>query len=409
MRKDNFAVSLLVRLFTPAAVVVAIAVAFAAPAERAMAQAPEASSGAANPYSNLEPSDDYKPDGYYEPYDFSFVKTQGQGGQQTPAAPVAPVPDTPPPDYGVPAAPPSYEPSAVINVPPPPDFSGTANSYPAGQAPVQAAGYGQNEPATNQGGQQTPPAQPVNAPVTPQPLPDVKPPVNNAPAGEQASFKFLASGPKMKRFKLSDADLTRSLDKVISGANVVDKDWLQIMDGVRKYHNGAAANSLTVPPIEDEFERINSVLLTYIYGGTFGKYDAAIMMYRNQYFAFLGPMTRELGALSLKNYNSEERYKLLRLLGGDIIKIISDRLFMFSVKPLSFCVSEIMREVSNGEFYKVEVLFRVMTSAETPIQNLVRPFFHLLKSKLKNAFENEKNAEVRNNFAKAFEMLSKIK
>ena len=409
----------------------------AMPCRQASAQAPEAAGGS-NPYSNLEPSDDYKPDGYYEPYDFSFVKTQGQTNPQGQTSPqgqaqptpgptpgVTDVPPTYPPtdsaplqDPGAPSTPPSYEPSPVINVPAPPDFTGTANG--------SAAGQNQNnvplQPPVDPGPDYTPAGQPVQPqqPVVnnqnpPEPVKQpVKTPANQngaqtATAGDQGTFKFLAHGPKPRRYKLSDNGITHSLDKVINGENVVDTDWLQILNGVKKYHKEAGANALSAPVIDDEFERINSVLLTYIYGGTFGRYDAAIMMYRNQYFAFLGPLSKDLRELSLKNYNSEESYKLLRLLGGDIIKIISDRLFMFSIKPLSFCVNEIMREVSNGEFYKVEVLFRVMTSSEAPVQNLVRPFFHLLKSKIQSAYETEKNAGVRNNFARAFEMLSKIK
>jgi len=224
-----------------------------------------------------------------------------------------------------------------------------------------------------------------------------------------STLKLLIRAQKPLRYQLTNDKLSGILDKVIINENVEDESWNLIAGSVKNYFNEASSNKLNAAVIDDEFEKINAVLITYIYGGTFGAYDGVILKYKNQHFGFLGPLSKEVKNFSIKGENSEERYRLLRLLGGDIVKVISDKLFMFSLKPLSFCVSEIMREVANGEFYKIEVLFRVMSSADLPVQNLIRPFFQLLKSKLFSAYEVEKNQNFKKNYAKAYDILNKIR
>jgi len=401
--------------------------------DTAYSQAPDPSAGV----SSAEPSDEYRPDGYYEPYDFSFVKTPQQqqqsqqqpppeypqGGQQQPqnqttgSAPQY----TSPPAYE-PATPqaPAYEPPP-ITVPEAPDFTGANGTAPqavtqpvvstvdisainqqntAGTTQTQNTGTGQNPVKAEP--DKTPTPQAVNG----QQAPAVKT-QNPAPAANDV-LKFFVKKQKALRYQLKDPGLSGTLDKIASGEMLMDANWNQILEAVSKYYNEAITNTISAPITDEEFERINSVLYTYICGGAFGAYDSAIVKHKNSYFAFFGPMEKSLQNLSVKNDNSEERYKLLRLLGGDIIKVVSNKLFIFSLKPLSLCVNDIMREVGNGEYYKIEVLFRVMTSADTPVRNLVRPFFQLLKAKVGDAYGTEKNSIIKNNFSRAFEMLSKI-
>jgi len=221
---------------------------------------------------------------------------------------------------------------------------------------------------------------------------------------------FVRRGKKPLRFKLASENFSANFDRIIGGKNLMDADWQQIYDALLSVYNGAVTEKLSsAEPLEEEFERINSVLITYMlsYGGP--NFDSVIVKYKNYYFAFLGPLASPEAASGFKPANPEAKYKLLRLLGGDIIKIISGNTIMFSLKPLSFCVNDIMREVANGEFYKLEVLFRVMTSADAPVRNLVRPFFQLLKSKIAGARDLEKVQQLRANYSKAYELLNKIK
>ncbi len=403
--------------------------------DTAYSQAPDPSAGV----SSAEPSDEYRPDGYYEPYDFSFVKTPQQqqqsqqqpppeypqGGQQQPQnQTTANTPQyTSPPAYE-PATPqaPSYEPPP-ITVPEAPDFTGANGTAPQAvtQPVVSTVDLSvinpQNTAGTTQA--QTPNTDPGQNPVkavpdktqqtqTTQKQPAQAVKTQNTPPAANDILKLFVKKQKALRYQLKDAELSGTLDKITSGEMLMDANWNQILESVQKYYNEAITNTISAQITDEEFERINSVLYTYICGGAFGAYDSAIMKYKNNYFAFFGPMEKSLQNLNVKNDNSEERYKLLRLLGGDIIKVVSNKLFIFSLKPLSLCVNDIMREVGNGEYYKIEVLFRVMTSADTPVRNLVRPFFQLLKAKVGDACNIEKNSIIRNNFSRAFEMLNKI-
>ncbi|HNY10747.1 MAG TPA: hypothetical protein PKK26_04055 [Candidatus Wallbacteria bacterium] len=392
----------------------------------AYSQGPDQSAGV----SSIEPSDEYRPDGYYEPYDFSFVKTpiqQQQSQQQPPPeypAQQQQTQTTPQQQY---SSPPAYEPATPqaptyepppITVPEAPDFTGTSGAAPQAATPPvvstidlsvmnpqNTAGTGQS-PATNQA-----PA-PANAPNSKTPATPTQQASNtrqpNPSAATNDILKFFVKKQKALRYQLKDPDFSGMLDKIASGDMLMDTNWNQILEAVKKYYNEAINNTITAQITDEEFERINSVLYTYICGGAFGAHDSAIVKYKNSYFAFFGPLEKSLQNLNVKNDNSEERYKLLRLLGGDIIKVVSNKLFIFSLKPLSLCVNDIMREVGNGEYYKIEVLFRVMTSADTPVRNLVRPFFQLLKAKVGDAYNSEKNSIIKNNFSRAFEMLNKI-
>lgn len=402
-----------------------------APAAASFAQG---DSGAA--LSELEPSDDYRPDGYYEPYDFSFVKT-------------APAPETPPPtkhplppeaygeqpftgeqpDYTPPAGqqPPNPQPggyndpamgpdSPVISPPPggeqfevpdPPDFNSLTVAPPAGQSSSVVTDFSTVQNPFNESGAapetQPSPQQPaVQGHAAGQPSPPA------VAKGAEALKLFVRKGKKPIRYKLTDASLCANIERIVGGKSLLESNWREIHDGLLDIYNGAVSNNLqAAEPLDEEFERINSVLMTYMLSYGAPDFDSVIIKYKTYYFAFLGPLSG--GPSNFKPSNPEAKYKLLRLLGGDIIKIISGNTIMFSLKPLSFCVSDIMREVANGEFYKLEVLFRVMTSADAPVRNLVRPFFQLLKSKIMSARDLEKAPEPRANYSKAYELLNKIK
>lgn len=384
--------------------------------------------------SELEPSDDYRPDGYYEPYDFSFVKTspaseeppptqyplppeaygeQPFTGEQQPGVPAQDPSGPPPGGYDDPQLGPdgpSMQPPDgmdAITVPDPPDFNSLTVSPRPGQSDSVVTDFSSvqnpfNEPgAASDTGASHP--QKVNVAAEKQPAPAL-----TAGGGEPLKF-FVRRGKKPVRFKLADQNLSVNIERIISGRGLIDSNWSELHDGLLKIYAGAAANTLGAEPLDEEFERINSVLMTYMLSYGAPDFDSVIIKYKNYYFAFLGPFAGESAGAGFKPSNPEAKYKLLRLLGGDIIKIISGNTIMFSLKPLSFCVSDIMREVANGEFYKLEVLFRVMTSADAPVRNLVRPFFQLLKSKILSARDLEKVPELRNNYSKAFELLNKVK
>ncbi|HOT76983.1 MAG TPA: hypothetical protein PK467_14435 [Candidatus Wallbacteria bacterium] len=386
----------------------------------------------ASALSELEPSDDYRPDGYYEPYDFSFVKTgpasetppptkhplppEAYGEQPfTGEQPVISAPDPPAPPQNPPQGgynDPSLGPDApagpadaVISVPDPPDFNALTAVQPAGQ---------QNSVVTDFSNVQNPFNETGAAPETKtQPAvsdPGAKSPPAGAGKAAEAMKFFVRRGKKPLRFKFSSENFSANFDRIIGGKNLMDANWQEIYDALLSAYNGAVSDKLSsAEPLDEEFERINSVLITYMlsYGGP--NFDSVIVKYKNYYFAFLGPLASPEAASGFKPANPEAKYKLLRLLGGDIIKIISGNTIMFSLKPLSFCVNDIMREVANGEFYKLEVLFRVMTSADAPVRNLVRPFFQLLKSKIAGARDLEKVQQLRTNYSKAYELLNKIK
>ncbi len=383
--------------------------------------------------SELEPSDDYRPDGYYEPYDFSFVKTgpasetppptkhplppeaYGEqpftGEQPVVSAPDQPAaPQTPPqggyndPSLGPDA--PAGPADAVISVPDPPDFNSLTAVPAAGQQNSVVTDFSNVQNPFNETGAGPEPAgQQAVSDSVPR---NVQPAAAGKPS--EAMKLFVRRGKKPLRFKLASENFSANFDRIIGGKNLMDADWQQIYDALLSVYNGAVTEKLSsAEPLEEEFERINSVLITYMlsYGGP--NFDSVIVKYKNYYFAFLGPLASPEAASGFKPANPEAKYKLLRLLGGDIIKIISGNTIMFSLKPLSFCVNDIMREVANGEFYKLEVLFRVMTSADAPVRNLVRPFFQLLKSKIAGARDLEKVQQLRANYSKAYELLNKIK
>lgn len=371
--------------------------------------------------SDLEPSDDYRPDGYYEPYDFSFVKTLPASEEPPPTQ--YPLP---PEAYGEqqpeftgqggPAVPPpgGYDdaqlgPDAppVIAVPEPPDFNSLIVSPRPGQPDSVITDFSNVQNPFNEQG--------VSADISPShPQPVTAASENKPPqaltknGGEPLKF-FLRRGKKPVRFKLADESISANIENIVSGRGLADSNWSELYDGVLNIYAGAVANTLGAEPLDEEFERINSVLITYMLSYGAPDFDSIIIKYKNYYFAFLGPLAGVSAASKFKPSNPEAKYKLLRLLGGDIIKIISGDTIMFSLKPLSFCVSDIMREVANGEFYKLEVLFRVMSSADAPVRNLVRPFFQLLKSKILSARDLEKAPELRGNYSKAYELLNKIK
>jgi hypothetical protein len=384
--------------------------------------------------SELEPSDDYRPDGYYEPYDFSFVKTspaseeppptkyplppeaygeQPFTGEQQPGVTGQEPAGPPPGGYDDPQlgpdGPPMQPPDGMdaIAVPEPPDFNSLIVSPRPGQPDSVVTDFSSvqnpfNEPgAASDAGSSHP--QTVNV------VSEKKPSQALTAGGGEPLKLFLRRGKKPVRFKLTNANLSANIENIISGRGLAESNWNELHDGLLSIYAGAVANTLGAEPLDEEFERINSVLMTYMLSYGAPDFDSVIIKYKNYYFAFLGPLAGVSSASDFKPSNPEAKYKLLRLLGGDIIKIISGNTIMFSLKPLSFCVSDIMREVANGEFYKLEVLFRVMTSADAPVRNLVRPFFQLLKSKILSARDLEKAPELRNNYSKAYELLNKIK
>ena len=384
--------------------------------------------------SELEPSDDYRPDGYYEPYDFSFVKTspaseeppptqyplppeaygeQPFTGEKQPAPPARDPSIKPPGGYDDPQLGPDGSSTSppdgmdAIAVPEPPDFNSLTVSPRPGQSDSVVTDFSSvqnpfNEPgAASDAGASHP--QNVNMVAEKQPSQAL------AAAGGESLKLFVRKGKKPVRFKLTNENLSLNIERIISGKGLVDSNWSELHDGLLNIYAGAVANTLGAEPLDEEFERINSVLMTYMLSYGAPDFDSVIIKYKSYYFAFLGPLAGDSVSSGFKPSNPEAKYKLLRLLGGDIIKIISGNTIMFSLKPLSFCVSDIMREVANGEFYKLEVLFRVMTSADAPVRNLVRPFFQLLKSKILSARDLEKVPELRNNYSKAYELLNKVK
>ena len=387
-----------------------------------------AQAGGGATLSELEPSDDYRPDGYYEPYDFSFVKTApasetpsptqqplppeaygadtGQNSQMNSAAPSG-VTSTPPMDAPVPAVPPDSAPA--VDVPEPPDFSAVSTSAPAGATPPIVTDLnGVQNPFNEQG------ASPVNERAA-QPA-NVQPVLTSNPApAVAATLKteplklFVRYNKKPLRYQVTDDLFGANADKIIGGKSLQESNWKELHSRIVALCGGAVANSLSANRIDEEFERINSVLMTYIMSYGAPDFDNVVIKYKNQYFAFLGPFSPLSRNKDFRPSNPEAKYKLLRLLGGDIIKIIADNTVMFSLKPLSYCVNEIMREVANGEFYKIELLFRVMSSADMPVVNLVRPYFQLLRSKITGALDIEKNAVARSNYVRASELLKKIK
>ena len=382
--------------------------------------------------SELEPSDDYRPDGYYEPYDFSFVKTAP--APETPSPTQHPLPPeaygqqpftgeqpdfTPPPQNPPPGGynDPQMSPEAPVNAPPPdlepivvpdpPDFNSLTVAPSPGQPNSVVTDFSTVQNPFNETGA----APDTGASAHPQNLNiSSAQPVSNPAAGKAAEALklFVRKGKKPIRYKLTDEAISANIERIVGGKSLLESNWNELHDGLLSLYSGAVSNNLSAAePLDEEFERINSVLMTYMLSYGAPDFDSVIIKYKTYYFAFLGPLAGV--PTNFKPSNPEAKYKLLRLLGGDIIKIISGSTIMFSLKPLSFCVSDIMREVANGEFYKLEVLFRVMTSADAPVRNLVRPFFQLLKSKIMSARDLEKSPEPRANYSKAYELLNKVK
>ena len=203
----------------------------------------------------IEPSDDYRPDGYYEPYDFSFVKTNqnkttNSGGpspvvENSPSSPVydstnqinnsntANTPDTgAKPEY----QPPAYPPNEQINVPQPPDFNETAvtalvlngkTGVTTSITPGALDNNSSNQPPVT-GNNSLPANAAANSAAGTQ---GADPAVTNAGAAAQAgaaelnTLKLLVRAQRPLRYQLTNDKLTNVLDKVIGNENVEDDSW----------------------------------------------------------------------------------------------------------------------------------------------------------------------------------------
>lgn len=377
----------------------------------------------------IEPDDEYKPDGYYEPYDFSFIKPKS----------ISEIPE--PTQYPLPNEFSNYEnKEPIVSSPNIIDQSSNNNNidYTFMQTSISTevndniSILPQSDlkqlPTLNFESEQlnfnNDTSNTTNNNNIPNSTLNMNTLKNNTNNDTLSSSNILLSNvnlesyikiftfynKKQVRYKIIDKKLEELIDKAIL-CNLNEKDWNEFYKKICTIYLNIINNNLSLLiPLDEEFEKINSVLIKYIQTYNKPEFENMIILkYKTNFLAFLGIFSN-LNSLELTPtlVENETKYKILRLAGGDILKVY-DKLIVFTLKPLLVCINEILNEVANGEFYKVEVLFRIMSSDDKVTYNLLKPYFQLIKLKFLEVKEKEKINSIKINYSKAYELLNKIK
>lgn len=306
------------------------------------------------PSVEMEVSDEYRPDGYYEPYDFNFVPQNGETvsvGEPDSGYPL----DTPLPvdDYN---NQPAYDPAAYGQDTYVPEI--TAPVYdPALQVEMEEAA--------------------IQSPVAAEPVPD-SPGVTSIPINEKAPIRFLVGiQQNPKRFLVASPALARALGQAMVSSE--EREWLQLNNEVVKVFSDLSSPEPSYPELYEEFERVNSVLISFIFSGAFGAREGAILKWNDRLFAIVGPLSTRIKVRPVKMTELVER--IAAALGGRLRRSLEDGTRYVDLSSLTGAVDKIMTEVSEGNFAQVKALSDGINTAGDRLKKLLNPFLHLLQAK----------------------------
>jgi hypothetical protein len=314
---------------------------------------------------DMDVTDEYQPDGYYEPYDFNFVP-EANGNAPNDTTQTQPV--DPPVTYDYSAE--TYDQDTYI---------------PAEQAPVydeplqveldETSTYSTTESAVSSD---------QNDPISPE--------------SEKLPIRFVVGmRQNVKRFIVADKNFNRILHRALVSSN--ESDWLALNGEIIKVYSDLVSIEPSYPEIYEEFERVNSVLISFVFSGAFGAKDGVIMKWNDRLFAIVGPISKRIEMKSVKS--NELVNQLTEVLGGQVRRKFADGTRYISLTPLLDSVNRIMTTVESGSLKEVEILARGLSISGARMKKLINPFFHLLRAKFQQRVTEKESAT----FKKALEIL----
>jgi hypothetical protein len=311
----------------------------------------------------MDVTDEYYPDGYYEPYDFNYIPGQ------TPDESVSPQ-DNGNVSYDYQQD--NYDTDTYIPQEEPPVY----------EEPLQVEMETfEKETVTTQI-----PDESVTAATDSNLLPEEKKPI-----------RFMINRKNPKRFIIANLDFNRALKKAFYSRD--DNDWLKLNGEMIKIYADLNSTEPSYPEIYEEFEKINSVLVSFAFSGAYGARDGAILKWNNRLLAVVGPISTKIKVRKVKKEQLVS--DLTEVLGGKVTRTLPDGTYYVILGSLLESVQSIMSQIEDGEYKKVSTLSKSISIAGAKLKKMLGPFMNLLKLKFIQRVNKDKNPK----FQKALEIL----
>lgn len=331
------------------------------------------------PSLDMEVTDEYRPDGYYEPYDFNF--TRAQNPDQNPDLQLPPgmtlPPDGAPFDPDAPS-PGGYAPDTFA-----PDAPPTYNE------PLQAELEYQTIPPPDSG---TAPPEP---PPADPPGPAVAPPPADAWAGDTAPVRFVVGRKPARRFMVAAPPLSAAIGRAFAESvpSSAPANWLAMHGEILKIYADLTSAEPSYPEIYEEFDRVNSVLVTFVFSGAFGAKDGLIVKWRDRLFAVVGPLSVKIPYQAPKK--PELAAKVSAALGGPVVAVLPDGTHIVRLDTLKETLEAMLAEVEGGRFDRVQTVVETAATHGEALRKLLVPYVNLVRAKVEQRRETADTEHLR--------------
>lgn len=345
------------------------------------------------PALDMEVTDEYRPDGYYEPYDFNFQRAQNPDSN----------PDLkPPPGMVIPPDGTPYDPSA------PPGADGVPlDTYvpdaapPSYNEPLQAELESQDLAPPAVPGvppdltPDLPPNPPPYAPPDPAPRPDpaatAPPPMPAAFAADTAPVRFVVGRKAARRFMVANPALSAAIGRAFESGS--GADWLAMNGEILKIYADLTSAEPSYPEIHEEFDRVNSVLAAFVFSGAFGAKDGLVVKWRDRLFAVIGPLSTKMKYAAPKK--PELAAKVSAALGGTVAAVLPDGTHVIRLDSLKETLEAMLAEVEGGRFDRVHTVVDAAATHGEALKKLLVPYVNLVRAKVEQRRETADSEHLR--------------
>ena len=313
-------------------------------------------------------SDEYHPDGYYEPYDFNMVNSvdsDNSSGNQENNYTTYYDPQNYDEDTYIPeASEPSYEEPLQMEI------NQTSKKKVKIDNPVE------NNQIISGSDKKTESSL----------LPSKKRPI-----------KVLVDSFHPKRYIVANLNLEKALKNALISSD--EDSWKILNKKLIKLYADLNSKEPSYPEIYEEFERINSVLINFTFSGGFGARNGMILKWNDRYISVVGPLSPDIKIRRVKK--EKLVYKLTEVLGGKVRKKLSNNTYYIILNTLIHSVNSIMNDVELSNYEKLKVISEGLKLGNKRLKKMIKPYFNLLKLKFISEFGKNKNP----NFKRALRYL----
>ena len=338
------------------------------------------------PSIDMEVTDEYRPDGYYEPYDFNFQRAQNPGTN----------PDLQPPPGGIPPGPDGAPVTTPDGFPGPGDAGGVPPDVyvpdvapPTYNEPLQAELESQT--FTGPPGGFAPPGYPPPdaPPVTPPPAGPALLPA--APASDTAPVRIMIGPKPARRFMVAHPAFSSAISRAFDLND--EKSWLAMNAELIKIYADLTSDEPSWPEIHEEFDRVNSVLAAFLFSGAFGAKSGLVVKWRERLFLVIGPLSTKIKYARPKK--PELAGKVASALGGEVAAVLPDGTHVIRLATLKETLEAMLAELETGRFDRVKTVIDAANSHGEALKKLLVPYVNLVRSKVEQRRETADGENLR--------------